>query len=72
LILGRGWEFFSSTPCPDWLWGPLMLLSNGYCRLFPWGRGVKQLGHKADHLPPFSAKVKECVELHDTSSWCGA
>jgi len=22
----RGWEFFSSGPCPDWLWGPPSLL----------------------------------------------
>jgi hypothetical protein len=34
---GRGWEFFSFTPCPDWLWGPSSLLSNGYQWLFPWG-----------------------------------
>jgi hypothetical protein len=27
---GGGWEFFSSTPCPDWLCGPPSLLSNGY------------------------------------------
>jgi len=37
---------------------------------------VKQLGHEADHLPPYTAKVKECVELYlhspNTSSWCGA
>jgi len=25
----RGWEFFSSTPRPDWLWDPPSLLSNG-------------------------------------------
>jgi hypothetical protein len=30
----RGWEFFSSPPCPDRLWGPPSLLSNGYQRLF--------------------------------------
>jgi hypothetical protein len=36
---------------------------------------VKQLRHKADHSPPSSAKVKECVELYIHSpnmpSWCG-
>jgi hypothetical protein len=24
---------------------------------------VKQLGHAADHSPPYSAEVKECMEL---------
>jgi len=26
---GRGWEFFSSPPRPEHLWGPPTLLSNG-------------------------------------------
>jgi len=30
LILSRGQKFFSSTPCPDWLWGIPSLLSKGY------------------------------------------
>jgi hypothetical protein len=34
---GRGWEFFSSPPRPDRLWGPSSLLSNGYQGFFPWG-----------------------------------
>jgi len=38
--------------------------------------GVKQQGHEADHSPPSSAEVKECVELylHSPSmpSWHGA
>jgi len=32
----RGWEFFSLPPHPDWLWGTLSLLSNGYQGLLPW------------------------------------
>jgi hypothetical protein len=31
------WEFFSSPPRPDRLWGPPSLLSNGYQGPFPWG-----------------------------------
>jgi hypothetical protein len=34
---GKGWEFFSSPPCPDRLCVPPSLLSNGYQGLFPWG-----------------------------------
>jgi len=37
---------------------------------------VKRPGCEADHLPPSSAEVKECVELYlhspNTSSWRGA
>jgi len=40
LSLGRGWQFFSSPPCPDWHWGPRSLLPNGNQGLFPWGKAA--------------------------------
>jgi hypothetical protein len=37
--------------------------------------GVKRLGREADHSPPSSAEVEECVEVYlhspNTPSWCG-
>jgi len=55
------------TPHPDWLWGPPTPLSNGY-----WGpfRGVKWLAHEAEHSPPSSAKVRECMDLYITPPIC--
>jgi hypothetical protein len=54
-IPSGGWEFFSSPPRPERLWGPPSLLSNGYQVLFPWGysgRVVKLTTHL--HLVPRS------------------
>jgi hypothetical protein len=74
VIPGRGWEFSSLTPCPDWLWGPHSLLTKGYQGLFSWG--VKCPGHEAGHSPPSSAEVKGCMELYlhssSMSSWYDA
>jgi len=39
-ITGRGRDFSSLPPRPDRLWGTSSLLSNGYRRLFPWGKAV--------------------------------
>jgi hypothetical protein len=37
VIVGGSWEFFSSPPCPERLWGPHSLISNGYQGLFTCG-----------------------------------
>jgi hypothetical protein len=53
-ITGGTWEFFSSPPRPERLWGPHILPS----------LGVKRPGREVDHSPPSSAEVKQCVELY--------
>jgi hypothetical protein len=52
-----GSRIFSSTYCPDWIWGPSSILIYGYWGLFP--LGVKRPRLEADHSPPSSAEVKE-------------
>jgi hypothetical protein len=47
---------FSSSLCPDQLWGPPSLRFRGTGGPFP--RGKAQLGHDADHSPPSSTKFK--------------
>jgi hypothetical protein len=44
----HGRKIFSSPECPDWLWGLLSLLFNGYHNAFP---RSKAAGTVADHSP---------------------
>jgi hypothetical protein len=50
---------------PDRPWGPPSLLYKGYRVSFP---GIKRPGRGVDHPPPYSAEVKERVELYLYSS----
>jgi hypothetical protein len=47
--------------CPDWPWGPLSLLYNGY-RVFPGGK--ERPGRDADPSPPSSAVGHGRIELY--------
>jgi hypothetical protein len=47
---GALWEFFSSPPRPDHLWGPPSP--------FRWVPGTKRLGREADHSPTPTAEVR--------------
>jgi len=67
---GRGWEFFSSLPCPDRVWGSHSLLSSEYQGLFTWGQSdwnVKLTTHF--HLVQNSWSYTPFL---NTPSWRGA
>jgi hypothetical protein len=63
-IPGGGWEFFSSPPRPERLWGRPSLLSNGYLGALSLGK--KRPGREADHSPPSSAEVKNAWSYTST------
>jgi hypothetical protein len=56
-VLG-GWEFFSSPPRPERLWGPPCLLSPIQWVPGALSLGVKRPVRETDHSPPSSAEVK--------------
>jgi hypothetical protein len=67
-------KHYSSPPRPEQFWSPPTQPP------IQWWPGtlslaVKRPGREADHSPPTSAEVKECVELYfhspNTSSWRG-
>ena len=64
-----GWSevWFSSPYYPDWLWGLPSLLFGGYQGSFP---GVKQLGCDFNHVPTFSAEVKNEWSYASTPPVC--
>jgi hypothetical protein len=53
--VGAG-KFFPSPLCPERLWDPPSLLSNGYRGAL--SLGVKRPGREADHSPPSRAEDK--------------
>jgi hypothetical protein len=65
---GRGSEFFSSPPRPDRLWGPPILLSNGYKGFF--FLGLRRPGCGALHSSPSSAEVKNAWSYTSTPPIC--
>jgi hypothetical protein len=69
MIDGRnacGGEIFRT--CPDRLWGPPILLYNGYRLSLP---GVKRSGRGVDHPPSSNVEGKERVEVYLYSRFVG-
>jgi hypothetical protein len=54
----------SLPPCPERLWGPPSLLSNGYGGAL--SLGVKRPGRETDHSSPSSAEVKNAWRYTST------
>jgi len=70
LSLDRGWEFISSLPCPDQLWGPPRLLFSGYQGLF--SLEVKWPVREADYSPHLVPRLRMrwfIPPLPNTPSW---
>jgi hypothetical protein len=73
-IPGTGWEFFSSPPlCPERLWGPPSLQSNGYGGDL--SVEVKRPGPEADHSSLSTAEAKNAwgytsSHAHVFMAWC--
>jgi hypothetical protein len=65
---GRGWEFFSSPPRPDRLWGPSSFLSNGY-------QGVERPRREAENRlhqvqRPRMLTVTPPIPQYTFMAWC--
>jgi hypothetical protein len=66
--IATGWKVRGSNTgegeifltCPDWPWGPLNLMYNGYWVSIPM---VKWPGRRFEHPPTSSTEVEERIEL---------